>query len=301
MDRIVPHLWYDTEAVEAARLYTSILPGSRISSVATIPGTPSGDAELVTFELAEQSFMAISAGPGLSFTPAISFLLRCGSREEVDRTWGALSEGGATLMPLDSYPFSERYGWLTDRYGLSWQVMYDPEGKGRQRIVPTLMFTSAVCGRSEEAIAHYTSVFPGSRVDHLMRYERDEEPNRPGTVKHAGFRLFGQELAAMDSAGPHDFGFTEAISLLVRCDTQEEIDRYWEALSAVPGAEQCGWLKDRFGVSWQISPAILDDMMTKGTGQQVARVVQAFLPMKKLDIAELRRAYEGHGQPTQST
>jgi predicted 3-demethylubiquinone-9 3-methyltransferase (glyoxalase superfamily) len=97
----------------------------------------------------------------------------------------------------------------------------------------------------------------------------------------------------MDSARMHDFGFNEAVSLIVNCKDQEEIDYYWEKLSAVPEAEQCGWLKDKYGVSWQVTPVEMDEMMRKGSKEQVARVTQAFLKMKKFDVAELRRAYDG--------
>ena len=97
----------------------------------------------------------------------------------------------------------------------------------------------------------------------------------------------------MDSAREHDFGFNEAISFIVSCETQEEIDHYWESLSADPEAEQCGWLKDRFGLSWQVVPSAMDEMLGNGTKEQIARVTEAFLQMKKFDIAELQRAYEG--------
>ena len=126
-----------------------------------------------------------------------------------------------------------------------------------------------------------------------MRYGPGEEPDRAGTVKHCDFTLGGQRFAAMDSAGSHDFTFNEAISFLVDCADQAEIDRYWEALSAVPEAEQCGWLKDRFGLSWQIVPAAMDGMMTSGSPEQIARVTQAFLKMKKFSLADLQRAYAG--------
>lgn len=107
------------------------------------------------------------------------------------------------------------------------------------------------------------------------------------------FMLEGVWFAAMDSAREHGYGFNEAVSLLVECDSQEEIDYYWEKLSAVPESEQCGWLKDRYGVSWQISPRILDEMFNNGTREQLNRVTQAFLPMKKLIMADLERAWEG--------
>ena len=107
------------------------------------------------------------------------------------------------------------------------------------------------------------------------------------------FMLAGQWFAAMDSAREHKFKFNEAISFMVNCDTQEEIDYYWEKLSAVTEAEQCGWLKDKFGLSWQIVPTELGEMMRNGTPEQIARVTQAFLKMKKFDLAELRKAYRG--------
>jgi predicted 3-demethylubiquinone-9 3-methyltransferase (glyoxalase superfamily) len=293
MRNITPHLWYDKEAVEAAELYVSVLPDSKIHDVSTIYDTPSGDTDIVSFELCGQPFMAISAGPLFRFTPSISFLVSCASNEEVDELWGRLSEGGDALMPLDSYPFSERYGWTSDRYGLSWQIMHTGGRDVTQRITPTLMYVGDVAGSAEEAITFYASVFPNSKVGDIDRYGKDEEPDKEGTVRHAGFTINGYQLAAMDSAREHDFGFNEAISLMVYCDDQAEIDRFWEALSAVPESEQCGWLKDRFGVSWQIVPVAMDEMMANGTKEQIARVTQAFLPMKKLDIAALRKAYEG--------
>jgi predicted 3-demethylubiquinone-9 3-methyltransferase (glyoxalase superfamily) len=293
VDVITPHLWFDTEAVEAAEFYSSTFPNSRVTDVSTLHDTPSGDADVVSFELFGQPFMAISAGPVFRFTPAVSLLVRCRSKQEVDEWWDRLSEGGAALMPLDSYPFSERFGWTADRFGLSWQVMYVGDEDVRQRIIPTLMFVGDVCGRAEEAITFYTSLFPGSTVGRVLRYAAGEEPDREGTIKHAGFTLAGRDFAAMDSAFEHGFGFNGAISFMVGCDTQDEIDYYWDGLSAVPEAEQCGWLQDRFGVSWQITPSILGELLRGGTAEQATRVTEAFLQMKKFDIAELKRAYDG--------
>jgi predicted 3-demethylubiquinone-9 3-methyltransferase (glyoxalase superfamily) len=291
--KITPHLWFDKEAVEAAELYSSTFPRSAITEVTALHDTPSGDADVVAFELLGQPFMATSAGPLFKFTPAVSFAVSCGTKEEVDRLWEVLSDGGKALMPLDSYPFSERFGWTEDRYGLSWQIMSAGDEEIEQSITPTLMFVGDVCGRAEEAITLYSSVFPDSKVGDVLRYGQGEEPEREGTIKYADFALAGQEFAAMDSALDHDFNFNEAISLIVNCDTQDEIDYYWDRLSAVPEAEQCGWLKDKFDLSWQVTPSILGELLTGGTREQTARVTEAFLQMKKFDIAELRRAYEG--------
>jgi predicted 3-demethylubiquinone-9 3-methyltransferase (glyoxalase superfamily) len=261
----------------------------------------SGDCDVVSFELAEFKLMSISAGPLFKLNSSISFILNFDpsrdsrARDNLDTAWGELSSGGTPLMPLDKYPFSDRYGWIQDRYGLSWQLLLaDPAGEPRPFIVPSLLFTGAVAGRAEEAIDFYTSVFREAGRGIVARYGA-MEPDREGTIMFADFMLENQWFAAMDSARAHDFGFNEAISLLVRCETQAEIDYYWGKLSAVAEAEQCGWLKDRFGVSWQVAPAGLDRMMSEGSPQQIASVTQAFLPMKKFDLAELQRAYAAAG------
>jgi predicted 3-demethylubiquinone-9 3-methyltransferase (glyoxalase superfamily) len=292
MQKITPHLWYDKEAVEAAELYCSVLPDSKVTNVSTLHDTPSGDTDIVSFQLCGQEFQSISAGPLFKFNPSISFLISCNSTEEVDDFWSKLA-GGKALMPLDSYPFSKRYGWTEDRYGLSWQIMHAGDRGVTQRITPTLMYVGDVAGKAEEAVNFYASVFPNSKVGDIDRYGKEEEPNKEGTVRHAELSLNGYQLAAMDSARENDFGFNEAISIMAHCEDQKEIDRYWDALSAVPESEQCGWLKDKFGVSWQILPTSLDEMMANGTQEQIDRVTQAFLPMKKFDLAELEKAYEG--------
>jgi predicted 3-demethylubiquinone-9 3-methyltransferase (glyoxalase superfamily) len=243
-------------------------------------------------ELLGQEFALISAGPLFKFNPSISFLVLCQSKEEVDALWSKLS-AGTPLMELGAYPFSERYGWTRDQYGLSWQVMSTDGGPIKQRIIPTLLFVGAVCGKAEEAVRFYASVFHDADVADIVRYGKGEEPDKEGTVKFAALRLEGQQFAAMESARAHDFGFNEAISLIVNCDNQEQIDYYWGKLSAVPGAEQCGWLKDKYGLSWQIVPTIMDKMLQDNDQRKIARLTQAFLKMKKFDIAALERAFAG--------
>ncbi len=302
MQKITPHLWFDKEAREAAEFYVSLFPGSRITNATTLSDTPSGDCDMVSFELAGQPFMAISAGPLFHFNPSVSFQVRFPTNAEVDAVWEKLSTGGKVLMPLASYPFSEHYGWLEDRYGLSWQLMQGGGTEVEPKLMPVLMFVGAVCGKTEEAMSFYTSVFQtapkseGSGETNgkvLARYGKGEAPDTEGTVRYAHFSLLGQEFGAMDSARPHQFAFNEAISFLVPCDSQEEIDYFWEKLSADPKAEQCGWLKDKYGLSWQIAPAAMRELLGTGDRQQIARVTQAFLKMKKFDIAALKRAAAG--------
>lgn len=300
MKTIIPHLWFDKEAIEAAKFYTSVFPGSKITHSSQLHDTPSGDTDIVSFEIAGHPFMAISAGPYFKINPSISFFVNFDpsidkeAKEHLDEVWGKLIDGGKALMELGEYPFSKHYGWVEDKYGVSWQLMLtNPEGEERPCIIPSLMFTKDMAGKAEEAIDFYCSVFKDSKKGTTARYPQGMEPNIEGTLMFADFNILNTWLAAMDSAGPHEFSFSEAVSLLVPCDTQEEIDYYWEKLSAVPEAEQCGWLKDKFGVSWQIHPTQMEEMMTKGTPEQVERVTKAFLQMKKFDIETLKEVYEG--------
>lgn len=153
----------------------------------------------------------------------------------------------------------------------------------KQKITPHLWFDK----EAKEASEFYTSIFPESKITNVTTLH-----NTPsGTVDVVSFELSGQPFMAI-SAGPL-FKFNESISFIINCETQEEIDYYWEKLSAVPEAEQCGWLKDKYGLSWQIVPTIMDEMMGSGDEEKIARVTEAFLKMKKFDIAELKKAYEG--------
>ena len=300
MKKITPHLWFDKEAREAAEFYVAAFGGdSAVTGTTPISDTPSGDVEVVAFRLLGQEFMSISAGPLFRINPSISFMVnfdpsqRADAKPALDALWGKLADGGTALMPLDKYPFSERYGWIQDRYGVSWQlILTNPAGDTRPNIIPSLMFTGDVCGKAEQAMKFYTGIFEDSKQGIVSRYGPGQAPDKEGTVMFEDYRLLGQWFASMDSARAHEFSFNEAVSLMVHCDTQAEIDYFWKQLSAVPQAEQCGWLKDKFGVSWQIVPAQMGELMGDPPERR-ARVVQAFLKMKKFDIATLRRAYDG--------
>jgi predicted 3-demethylubiquinone-9 3-methyltransferase (glyoxalase superfamily) len=293
MDKLSPFLWFDKEAGEAANLYVSTFKGSKITNRTHLYDTPSGTVEIIRTKLFGQDFGLMSAGPLFKFTPAISFLIACDSKKEVDTLWGKLSEGGSVMMPLGEYPFSPWYGWTQDRFGLSWQIMHKGKMKIRQKITPTLMFVGKRCGKAEEAINFYSSVFKHSNIEHLLRHGKGESPDKEGSVLHAGFTLEKQDFAAMDSAHDHKFSFNEAVSLVVNCKTQKEIDYYWDKLSADPEAEQCGWLKDKYGVSWQITPSDLAKMQKGDDKKRIARVTKAFLKMKKFDLVKIKKAYEG--------
>lgn len=300
MQKIIPHLWFDTQARQAAEFYVSIFENSEITNSAVLRDTPSGDAETVVFSLSGYSFMAISAGPYFTLNPSISFMLNFDPSKDEDAEkklralWEKLSEGGKALMPLQEYPFSKLYGWVEDRFGVTWQlILTNPEGDPRPFVIPSLMFTGDMTGKAEEAGDSYVSVFKDAKRGTVALYPEGAAPEPDAKVMFSDFKIEGQWFTAMDSGRMHPFGFNEGVSLVVNCDTQEEIDYYWEKLSAVPEAEQCGWLKDAYGVSWQITPTRMHEMMGSGTPEQIARVTQAFLPMKKFDIATLEEAYQG--------
>lgn len=306
MQKIIPHLWFDKEAKEAAEFYVSAFgpstnvpqaSGSKVTHASVLHDTPSGDCDIVSFDLCGYSFMAISAGPVFTLNPSISFMLNFDpskdpkARENLDALWAKLSEGGSPLMPIDTYPFSERYGWIQDKYGISWQlILTDPKGEPRPFIMPSIMFTGDNTGKADDAINFWTSVFKNSKRGLTAPYPEGAAPEKTAKIMFAEFMLEGQWFTAMDSGHMHKFGFNEAVSFLVKCETQQEIDYYWDKLSAVPESEQCGWLKDKYGLSWQISSTELEVVMSSGDVEKIDRVTQAFLQMKKFDIAALTKA-----------
>jgi predicted 3-demethylubiquinone-9 3-methyltransferase (glyoxalase superfamily) len=298
MQKITPHLWFNTNAEEAVQFYTKVFAGGKIYATTHYPdagkevhGMEAGTVLTMEFEIEGYRFIALNGGPIFTFTPAISFTVHCETEEKINALWEKLAEDGMPLMPLDAYPFSKRYGWIQDRYGLSWQLIV-PEVMPDKVIMPSLMFTGAVAGKAEEAMQLYTSVFKNASIGEIHRYGPGQEHDAEGTIMHADFMLEGQKFSVMDSAYPHGFAFNEAVSLLVTCEDQEELDYYWEKLSAVPEAEQCGWLKDAYGVSWQIAPKGMEEMLNNPDKEKANKAMEAMLKMKKIDIAELKRASE---------
>lgn len=288
MQRIVPNLWFDHTAAEAADYYEMVFPDTRVVERVHYPTEGlldfqqefAGDVLTVAFELRGYRLLAINAGPEVRPNPSISFMVNfpADQRERLNESWEALVDGGEVRLPLGEYPYSGWYGWVQDRYGVNWQLCLMPEGSSGAFIVPNLMFTEAVRGRAGEAIDFYTSVFDG-QVNALFRYQEPTELADAGSVQFADFQLLGQTFAAMDAPVPQGFTFNFGVSFMVSCADQAELDRYWGQLSKVPEAEQCGWCADQFGVSWQIVPADLDRLMSKpGAYEKLMR-------MKKIEVA----------------
>lgn len=297
--KIAHCIWYNNQAEEAARFYTQTFKNARVKTVAhynnetaQAAGLPAGSVMTVAFELEGAEFLALNGGPLFQANPSISFMVNCRTVEKVDQLWASFAEGGNVLMELGAYPFSERYGWVEDKYGVSWQIsLSDAE----QIITPCLMFAGDQRGKAEEAINFYMSVFQNSAVERVVHYEPGEE-GLAGSVKYAAFSLNGHHFCAMDSGIEVPFRFNPGVSFMVLCNTQQAIDHYWDQLSqgGAPEAQQCGWLSDRYGVAWQIIPAQLEVWMS-GNNEASGRVARALFNMKKLNIQELQDAYNNAG------
>jgi len=275
--KILPSLWFDANAHEAMKFYASVFPDSEVNAVTPV---------VVTATLAGVPFVAINGGPVFTPNTSISFMVVCESPDEIDVIWSKLSENGKVYMQLDAYPWSKYYGWISDRFGFSWQLYLGRlEDVNYQRIIPTLMFADSQQGNCEKAISYYQSTFKDFQLQGIQHYQ---DGAFKGQVLHAQFVLEGFLMAAMDSGVPQDFTFNEAISFTIKCEGQKEIDYYWEGLIKNGQESQCGWCKDPFGVSWQVVPHNIQELLV--SSHNAERATQALFKMKKINIHELENA-----------
>jgi len=294
MQRIIPNFWFDRNAQEAVDFYLSVFKDSKINSTMNYPMTEeegladfqkdfAGKVVTIDFEISGFRFIAINSDSTFKPNPSISFFYTCDSKKESDELWAKLVDGGKSLMELGEYSFSKYYGWVQDKFGYSWQlILNNPEGDKRPKIVPSIMFTKERDGQAEGAMKFYTSIFKESEISLNLNKYPAEMPGREGKISYADFKLLGEWIAVMDGGADHEFGFTPAISLMVMCHDQEEIDYYWDSLTTNPEFEQCGWLQDKFGVSWQITPEKMDELI------KIPGAYKRMMNMKKLHIAELK-------------
>lgn len=276
--QMFPCLWFDGKAKEAAEFYSSVFKNSRILYDSPV---------VVQFEILGKRIMGLNGGPIFKINPSISLFVLLETVEEANAVWDKLLEGGSVLMPLDKYPWSERYGWVKDKYDMTWQVSVVNKAGDPPVITPSLLFTGKQFGKAAEAIKLYCNIFKNSSTKILIPYPEGDA--NAGKVMYSEFKLNGYDLIAMDGPGEHNYTFNEGVSLVVECDTQNEIDHYWDSLTANGGKESmCGWLQDPFGVSWQIVPSVLGELVSDPARAQ--RVTQAYMKMKKMDIATLVEA-----------
>lgn len=275
MKPIYPCIWTNQSAKEAAEFYVSIFPEASIQE---------SNPLVTSWRAGNSKFMLLNGGPEFTPSPTLSFYSEFPEVGSVEKLWEKLVEDGKALMPLGTYPWSEKYGWVQDRYGVSWQLTAHPEAPPYGNYSPAMMFTGRNFGKAEEALNFYTSIVPDSLTKFISRYGEDS-PSQTGKINHAQFTLGKQLFVAMDSGLDHGFQFSEGISLVIPCENQDEIDYYWEKLTLRGEEGQCGWLKDQFGVSWQIVPDSLGKLIASPI--KGPTVIQAFLKMKKINIEKL--------------
>jgi predicted 3-demethylubiquinone-9 3-methyltransferase (glyoxalase superfamily) len=275
---IFPCLWFDGNAKDAASLYCSIFNNARITTDKPM---------LVQFEIEGLRIMGLNGGPMFRINPSISLMVTCVTNEEIENIWNRLIDGGKAMMALDKYPWAEKYGWLVDKFGMTWQLMLGDLPAAGQKITPSFLFVGAQYGNAQKAIQHYASIFTDAKNHHMELY-KEGEPQPAGNLKFGHFHLGNAMFAAMDGFGMHEFQFNEAVSLVVECDTQNEIDHHWNRLTEDGVESRCGWLKDQFGVSWQIIPKALGNLMNDPA--RSPRVMQAIMGMQKLDLKTLEEA-----------
>jgi predicted 3-demethylubiquinone-9 3-methyltransferase (glyoxalase superfamily) len=291
MPKINPCLWFNHQAEDAAEFYTSLFSKSKMGKVARygdsgaeVSGQKKGTVMTAEFEIDNLKIVGLNGGPLYKFTPAHSFFVWCETEKEIDGLWKKLSEGGEVRMGLDKYPFAEKYGWTSDKFGVEWQLMQLSQS---HKIAPAFLFVDKLYGKGGEAIEFYISQFKNSKIEFIANDESTK------TVSHCIFSLDGQDFVLMEGEGNHGYTFSPAFSLIVNCQNQEEIDMYWDGLSAGGEPGHCGWLTDKYGVSWQIAPTEMGKLMSDPKKSEV--MMKAMLKMGKLDIGKLKKAYEGGG------
>ncbi|MCY0976532.1 VOC family protein [Chryseobacterium wangxinyae] len=283
-NNIFPCLWYNGDGKESAEFYCKIFSGTITSDTPMV----------LNIELFGQKLMLLNGGPQFEKNASVSFMVLCETDAEVENYWGQLSDGGIVLMELGEYPWSKKYGWVRDRFGVTWQL-YLGEKQSEQKIIPTLMFIHQNNGKAMEAMKLYTDIFPNSKIGNVLKYGEgvgNETHEVPENVQHAHFEIDGFSFFCMDNSYDHKFDFNEGISTVVMTDNQQQTDHLWDALTTDGGTESmCGWLKDNFGLSWQIIPKKLIQLMSDSDQEKGQKVAQSMMKMQKIVIKDLEEAY----------
>lgn len=272
-NKIYPSLWFDNQALEAMAFYVSAFPESQLLESNPVVASAS---------IAGVRFIGINGGPVFKPNPSISFMYTSESREEIDLVWEQLTEGGMVLMPLGTHPWSEHYGWISDKYGVSWQLYLGKlSDVNHQRIAPTLMYCGEQQGKCAEALDFYGKIFPNFKLEGILTYPGGFAKDQ---VQHAQFLVNDFTMMAMDSGVAQPFSFEEGVSLVLECADQAEIDYYWHAFTQNGSESMCGWCKDPYGVSWQVIPHNLSRLL-----HEYPHASQTLMNMKKIIIDELKK------------
>ncbi|QQV01294.1 MULTISPECIES: VOC family protein [Chryseobacterium] len=284
-NNIFPCLWYDGDAKESADFYCTVFSGEITADTPMV----------VNIEIFGQKLMLLNGGPHFTKNASVSFMVICETEDEVQKYWDHLTDGGIVLMELGEYPWSKKYGWVRDKFGVTWQVYLSENNDLEQKIIPTLMFIHQKNGKAMKAMEFYTNIFPDSKIGSILKYGDgigNETHEIPENIQHAHFEINGYSFFCMDNSYDHQFDFNEGISMVVMTDNQEQTDHYWNNLITSGGRESmCGWLKDQFGFSWQIVPKRLIELMNDSDQEKARKVVLSMMKMRKIIIQDLEIAY----------
>jgi predicted 3-demethylubiquinone-9 3-methyltransferase (glyoxalase superfamily) len=276
---IYPCLWFDNNAREAAGYYKDVFEDVNILSENQL---------VLMFEIYGVKFMGLKGGEMFRPNPAVSYFVYCGGDDaKIERLYASLSKGGRVMMPLEKYDWSAKYAWVEDRFGISWQLDIDAINNP-QKIVPALLFANDKRAMVGEALSYYTSIFDDSR--HIISFPIPSGSSMPdGALMFTQFRLKDLIFNALSGGEPvHEFDFCEGNSFVIECETQKEIDHYWSRFAEEGMESMCGWVRDKYGVWWQVIPSMLESLIVNsGKGQQVG---QALRQMKKIELDVLINA-----------
>lgn len=284
MQTIVPNIWCNQNAREMAEFYSDTFRNTDITGGQTYPteGLPewqqpmAGKDLMVDISIDGLAISLINADDHYRPNPAVNFMVGFDpavghDMAYLDEAWAKLSDGGKVLMELGEYPFSQRYGWVEDRYGVNWQLIATrPENDPRPHVMPSFMFCGEAQGKCAEAVDYWCASIPGSQPGKRVPYPHNNE------VMFSEFQLAGQWFTGMDSAVPQDFTFSGGVSLMINAHGQAEIDQLWEALAE--SEQPCGWCVDKFGMVWQVIPDNFGELMSR------PNAYETMLTMTKIEI-----------------
>lgn len=289
MRQIAIQLCFNDQAEEAVKFYTSVFNNSEITREIRYP-MPEGESMAYDFTIENQAFSAFNGGPDFTMNPSFSLMVSLDTADEVDALYNKLAEGGTDLMPLDTYPFSDRYAWVQDHFGLSWQLMLAPDVPAKHKVRVSLLFAGQYCGQAEQALHDYAEIFQMAEPGHINYYQEGEAQDDRAKVNYSELNVGDQQIVFMDHGFGSDEEFSEAISFLIVAGAQSEVDYYWEKLSAHEESEAIGWLKDSHGIAWQVVPQAYFQAMETATDEQKKRILDALFKMKKMDVARIENA-----------
>lgn len=267
---IYPALWFDNQALEAFEFYCSVFPNSMILE---------HNQTVVKASLSNQYFIGINGGPYFLPNPAISFTVICDSREEINALWQKLILGGASIIDLGHYSWNAYYGWVQDQFGYTWQLQLGNGSKTQQHILPNLLFCGMHQNQCSQALQYYQKIFPEFQRHQLLRYPSGD---LEGKIQNSIFSLNHLKFIAKDSPHRHIFDFNESVSFVIPCKTQQEIDYYWNYFTEHGSESWCGWCKDVFGISWQVIPNNLAQILATHP-----QAYSTLTRMKKIIIEDL--------------